>query len=287
VPFKQKLYRLSPVGYLALERAYRASPIGRSRMRAALAHMERTIARRSEHEAQLYRDCIGSSLAVLDGPFAGMRYNADAAGSVLGPKLIGSYEREVVPWIEAAVAAGYRRILDIGCAEGYYAVGFALRLPEAEILGFDLDLAALDMCRKHARLNGVEGRVKLEARCTHERMQELLATRALIFCDIEGAERELLDPVLAPALRGADIIVETHDFRSPGITAELVERFRTTHGIEIVAATRRNVADYAQLARFPEVARAGLIDEVRSSGQCWMRLVARQSGARRSPWGRA
>jgi len=31
--------------------------------------------------------------------------------------------------VEAVIAKRYDKILDIGCAEGYYAVGFAMRLP--------------------------------------------------------------------------------------------------------------------------------------------------------------
>ena len=272
---KQRLYRVSPVGYLALERAYRASLLGRRRMQAAIDLMEKTIARRSADEVQLYRRHVGPSLTVLGGPFAGMLYSPEAAGSVLGPKLIGCYEIEIAGWIEAATTAGYRRILDVGCAEGYYAVGLALRMPDAEIFAFDLDAAALDTCRRHAQLNGVDRRMTLAPRCTHETLAEIVAPPTLVFCDIESAERELIDPSTAPILRSADIIVETHDFRSPGITAELVERFRATHRIEIVSAAPRSVTDYPALARFPEGVRAGLIDEVRSSGQCWMRLLAR------------
>jgi hypothetical protein len=32
----------------------------------------------------------------------------------------------------------------------------------------------------------------------------------LVLCDIEGAERELLNPVVSPALAGMDLIVESH-----------------------------------------------------------------------------
>jgi hypothetical protein len=45
--------------------------------------------------------------------------------------------------------------------------------------------------------------------------------RVLVLCDIEGAERDLLDPLAAPALAGMDIIVESHECLVPGITAEL------------------------------------------------------------------
>lgn len=278
MPLKQSIYRLSPLGYLALERAYRASPIGRRRMRAALQSMEKRLAQRSRDEAELYHTHIGPSLAVLGGPFAGTLYTEYSASSVLGPKLVGTYEIEIAGWIETAVKARYVRILDIGCAEGYYAIGFARRIPEAQVIGFDLDATALAVCRRHAELNGVERRLILEPSCTHSKLEQLIVGRTLIFCDIDGGERELLDPSAVPALRKADLIVETHDARSPGITAELVDRFRTSHDIEIVCAAPRDAADHPILARFPQEARARLIDEGRPADQCWMRLRARTAG---------
>jgi hypothetical protein len=42
-----------------------------------------------------------------------------------------------------------------------------------------------------------------------------------------------LQPDLAPGLFRADLIVEAHDDRRPGITETLVRRFLPTHRIEI------------------------------------------------------
>ena len=64
---------------------------------------------------------------VAAGPFAGMRYITRSCGSKLAPKVIGCYERELHPAIENAIRGDYQRIIDIGCAEGYYAVGLAWR----------------------------------------------------------------------------------------------------------------------------------------------------------------
>ena len=57
---------------------------------------------------------------------------------------------------------------------------------------------------------------------------------ALVFCDIEGAEEELLNPDLAPALRKLDIIVESHECLRPVITQKLLSRFEPTHTKELI-----------------------------------------------------
>ncbi|MEY4592161.1 MAG: hypothetical protein RIR18_1056, partial [Pseudomonadota bacterium] len=53
-------------------------------------------------------------------------------------------------------------------------------------------------------------------------------------CDIEGAERELLNPELAPALMGMDIIMESHECLIPGITQEIINRFQGSHSITLI-----------------------------------------------------
>ena len=58
------------------------------------------------------------------------------------PKLIGSYEEEVHLIIEEIIRRRYSIVVNIGCAEGYYAVGFALRIPDAIVYAFDIETTA-------------------------------------------------------------------------------------------------------------------------------------------------
>lgn len=49
--------------------------------------------------------------------------------------------------------------------------------------------------------------------------------------DVEGAEREQLDPEQAPALRDMRAIVEAHEVFVPGILAMLEARFAPSHSL--------------------------------------------------------
>src|SRR5436190_882004 len=63
---------------------------------------------------------------VLGGIFKGLQYpRFESSGSGLVTKLLGSYENELHPFIQQLGANKYTEIIDIGCAEGYYAVGLA------------------------------------------------------------------------------------------------------------------------------------------------------------------
>ena len=70
---------------------------------------------------------------VLNGPFQGMNFHSAASEGCLVPKLLGCYEQPLHPFLEAAFARDYDVVLNIGSAEGYYAVGLALRMPGARI----------------------------------------------------------------------------------------------------------------------------------------------------------
>lgn len=103
------------------------------------------------------------ALRVLWGPFAGLRYVPESAGSALIPKLLGCYEQELRLVLEALIRGKPRHIVNIGCAEGYYAVGLAWRLPKAEVGAYNSDSRAREFCARLARLNGVEARVRITA----------------------------------------------------------------------------------------------------------------------------
>lgn len=60
-----------------------------------------------------------------------------------------------------------------------------------------------------------------------------MPARAVVLCDIEGAVSDLLNPELAPALAGMDLIVESHECMKPGIIKLLLDRF-TAHDITLV-----------------------------------------------------
>ena len=59
-----------------------------------------------------------------------------AAAPVL--KLLGQYETVFHDPIERAIAESPRLIVNVGCADGYYAVGLALRAAGAHVLAHDL-----------------------------------------------------------------------------------------------------------------------------------------------------
>ena len=79
---------------------------------------------------------------VWSGPFKGMDFLPQSTHGCHIAKLLGCYEQPLQPFIEQAIRAAYPVVLNIGCAEGYYAVGMARRMPATRVHAFDIDPAA-------------------------------------------------------------------------------------------------------------------------------------------------
>ncbi len=171
---------------------------------------------------------------IKNGPFTGMVYGGIASEGSTATRLLGAYEATLAPIIEKIVRRGYGQILDVGCAEGYYAVGLALRLPQVRVMAHDADPLAREKCARLAQVNGVEGQITIGGEVTHSDFDICTTAKSLVICDIEGGEGALLDPSLAPGLRAADILVEVHDCFHPGLSASLTKRFEATHTVQMI-----------------------------------------------------
>ncbi|CAN7581535.1 hypothetical protein LJR225_004347 [Phenylobacterium sp. LjRoot225] len=171
---------------------------------------------------------------IRSGPFAGMAYVTEATEGALVPRLLGTYESELHPHIRAFAAEGLEAVIDVGCAEGYYAVGLARLMPQAVVHAFDIDAAARAACADLAARNGVTDRVRIGAEFPPDGFQAFAGQRTLVMVDAEGAELDVLRPDLSPALAGMSLIVETHDVYRKGAFKELILRFAPTHDIQVV-----------------------------------------------------
>jgi Met-10+ like-protein len=187
-----------------------------------------------------------SNLRVQAGPFCGMQYVDQSYWSAYIPKLLGIYERELSIYIEEAVALPFQTVVDIGAAEGYYAVGLAMRMCDAKVVAFEMEPAAQELLVKLAKLNQVSSRVAVEGKCTSYNLSAVLndSGRTLVICDAEGGEAFLLDPVRIPKLAKCHILVELHDHVLNGMSEEIRDRFAETHDITHILETKRDRSDF-------------------------------------------
>ena len=211
---------------------------------------------------------------VQSGPFAGMELDDGRAYDWhRANKLLGCYEANLNTHLLKSVKRVPGTVVNVGCAEGYYAVGLARLLPDATVFAFDADANAAGVCRQAAELNGVSNRVVVNGFCTTEILGHLVARarRTLIFMDCEGGELELLDPARVPLLASCDIIVETHDYIDRSITGALLQRFAASHAVELVeGGGARDTNQFAELHSWRELDRWLLVSEGRHETMNWL-----------------
>lgn len=171
---------------------------------------------------------------VRSGPFSGLYYVDTSVGSAYIPKLLGIYESELNEEVESICRRRPALIVDVGAAEGYYAIGLAIRNPQAKIVAFEMDAAGQAALRDMAALNNVADRVEIRGKCEAADLENVIGKlpAPVLICDTEGYEEKLLDPTAVPALGRTTILVELHDFIIPGITEVLQKRFSGTHRIK-------------------------------------------------------
>lgn len=183
---------------------------------------------------------------VAGGPFAGMKLDYESLPVHAAPKFLGTYEQELHACIDRAIGLAPTCILNVGCAEGYYAVGLAKRLAGSQVFAADADPKALRATLRNAELNDVRSRVHgVGIIRSGEFDKYLIPNGSLVVMDCEGAEFVLLNPVNDSILLGANILVEVHpEF---GSELDLAARFAQTHKIQIIHQTPRSAAGMRQI----------------------------------------
>jgi hypothetical protein len=184
---------------------------------------------------------------ILGGVFKGMRYFPNETGDSWYHRLLGLYEIELADAIPRLTQeTDFTRVVNVGSAEGYCAIGLALKCPKAKVVAFEMLTEKHRMVRELAEMNAVDGRVTTHGACTPAALDEAIGddpSHCLVFIDVEGAEMDLLDPVAIPKLRQTYILMETHEGLRPGSTAAIRERFSATHDLEVIPQRDRTPKD--------------------------------------------
>jgi hypothetical protein len=220
-----------------------------------------------------HRVLEGNGTAVSSGPFEGLKFAPRTFDRHISPKLFGSYEAALNPLWQDILARPYAQILDVGCADGYFAVGIARRMPGATVHAFDTDPWARLTVRQMSEANETSN-LAIHGACSPDWLARNLRPGAFILSDCEGYEDALFVPESAPNLRSADLLIELHEEAAPGVTERLLSRFRTTHTSMIVKDGPRSPEDYPASAFLPDADRVRALHEVRSDGQEWLFLSA-------------
>jgi hypothetical protein len=223
-----------------------------------------------------------TKMRVHTGPFRGLRLSDRAVWGAYIPKLLGTYELELRPCLDQIIGKAPKAIIDIGSAEGFYALGLLKCIPGARLVAFEQLSDARSLMNRMARVNGVENRLDIRGSCTPDELRAAFrdSSATFVLCDVEGYEVDLLDPARVPELAHVDMLVEVHDAQRPGCRAALEARFSTTHDLRYIAQHPRRVGDYpfrdAWALLWPRAILTWGLNEFRSPANGWLWMTTRE-----------
>lgn len=195
-----------------------------------------------------------TNLVVRAGPFAGMNHIHDTMASGYVPKLLGIYERELHDIIINLSTLGLRHVINIGAADGYYAVGLSRLFSEMRVIAFEMEESGREFLRAMAEQNGVLAQVEIRGRCEAGDLSSAIEAprKTLILCDVEGYEEVLMDPEKVPGLRQAHLLVEIHENKNPGVFDKIRSRFESSHQIQTIWQEKREAAEFPFATRYTQ-----------------------------------
>lgn len=254
-----------------------------TRTRVALESIERRNVQVRLLKAAGYTETLEKLTAkygytVLHGPFAGMIYPKESLLTRHGIQLLlGTYECELHPIIDAIIREPYARIIDIGSAEGYYAVGLA-RATGTPVYAYETEYRERAYCREMARANGVSQKVIISSWCDARALDKVATGRCLIISDCEGYEFQLFTASLVDRLQHADLLIELHGRpgeHGPGSAEhEFLKRFENTHTETLFAHSRSTFDPSFVEELFDVEGDERFVRENRPEGQRWVFLAA-------------
>lgn len=228
---------------------------------------------KQEVNGQLFR---GLGNRVLGGPFEGMvipernRFWDDGNS---GTKLLGVYEHELIGAIEHAIWRRPKVLVNVGCAEGYYAIGLARAIPDLKAYAFDINTGCISVLREYAERNEVAYRVSSSEGChsaSDLNVEDYDRLHKLYIVDCEGAELQLIDPAWCQSLCHSDLIIECHDFLNPHTSSVLADRLGETHNISVVRPALPDFSKFSFIKRQPSLMSIISAVEMRPMPCCWL-----------------
>jgi hypothetical protein len=195
------------------------------------------------------RLALSTNHTVERGIFAGMKVHSKTAfGTDQFTVLSGQYERELYNIILRAAGHQYDAFVDIGCANGFYAVGFAMISKRCDVIAYDIDQNARHTTALNAELNGVSDRVFVKAEAEVSELGKTISGYGSVFLlvDIEGSEIDLIDPSKCPELLKCDMLIEVHG-ETDNVANILINRFSDSHVSTVISKQPRNPFQFENL----------------------------------------
>lgn len=220
------------------------------------------------------------SFVIAHGPFKGMLLAEDVwwSGNDRITQTLGVYEEHVLKKLRLFSGQGAKRFIDIGAADGYFAVGMAYAKIYSEVYAFEIDLKGQEKIKENAIRNSCSDAVQVFGEANIALLSGLLSSenRSSILIDIEGAEYNFLNNQMLSVLKDNYIICELHPWvveNGKERQALLLERASKNFDIELIIRESYSPNLFPELDDLSDEERLIAVGEGRGRNMQWLVLT--------------
>jgi len=216
---------------------------------------------------------------VAYGTFKGMKLSKNIywAKDDLITHILGVYEEHILKKLIEFSKKGNYPFIDIGAADGYFAIGMAFSETFKKIYAFEIEEGGRNSLNKNIENNFCKDKVVIDIEANFETLQEIINKNksAVILIDIEGSEFDLLDDKLLKLLSNCYIVCELHPALSVnGLEKQnmLINNAKAFFDVSIIQRESYCPNKFSELNEFTDEERLIAFGEGRENNMNWLIL---------------
>jgi hypothetical protein len=221
---------------------------------------------------------------VAYGPLKGMSFNRNVWwGTYDGiTKMLGVYELHVLERLIELSKKGHSTFIDIGAADGYFAVGMVYSKAFDQTYCFEISRHGQEHIRSNAKTNSCADQVIIKGEAEYDSLKEILdkENNAVVLIDIEGAESDFLSKNVLSLLQQCHVICELHPWlHSNGYDRreKLISDTKDIFNVSVIQRDTYNPNQFSDLSDLKDEERLIAFGEERGRNMEWLVLEPKQT----------
>lgn len=191
--------------------------------------------------------------------------------------ILGLYEQEVLNSIHQ-IPRKYKYFIDLGAADGYYAIGVLKNKLFSKSICFEMSKKSRKIIKENAQLNNVEKNITILGAASkgfYNFISSVNLSQTVMLVDIEGAEFDLLDYDCLKIFRKSIIFIELHESlvkNGPNKKNRLIKNAKQFFRVSELTTTSRDLSCFNELKDLNDTDRWLICSESRDKLMSWLRL---------------
>jgi len=214
------------------------------------------------------------------GPFTGLHLDRETWWGKLdlGSQCLGLYEKEILNLIDATEAGRFSTFIDIGAADGYYAIGMLVSGKVGRTICFEQTEKGRSVIAENWKKNHSVGELTIlgEANAaSFAALNRADLNNALVLVDVEGFEFDLLTDEVLRLLKSSTVVIEIHHWMDNFLDkyTTFLRHAASYFEVEVIERVERETSNLPELRDFTDDNRLLLTSERRPGVMRFLKLI--------------